>query len=96
MLVPIRRSTSCEWKGPARYFDVRAVGTVAPAAAWTYPAPTAGYEALVDHVAFYAQAMERCTVDGEVVVANEGSFYGGWVTSKVVGPFKGAAGTLHW
>ncbi|MDY7104432.1 MAG: DUF427 domain-containing protein [Actinomycetota bacterium] len=96
VLTPSDRTTFCEWKGPARYYDVRAGATVALAAAWTYPQPTPRFEALVDHVAFYAQAMERCTVDGEVVQPNEGSFYGGWVTSKVVGPFKGAAGTLHW
>ena len=28
--------------------------------------------------------------------SNPGSFYGGWITSKVVGPFKGAPGTLGW
>jgi uncharacterized protein (DUF427 family) len=36
------------------------------------------------------------TVDAGLVDPNEGSFYGGWITSKVVGPFKGAPGTIHW
>jgi len=40
--------------------------------------------------------MERCTVDGEVVRAQPGGFYGGWVTSQVVGPFKGDPGTMFW
>jgi len=26
----------------------------------------------------------------------EGGFYGGWITSRVVGPFKGGPGTLGW
>jgi hypothetical protein len=40
--------------------------------------------------------MDRCTVDGEEVVPQEGGFYGGWITSRVSGPFKGAPGTLGW
>ena len=35
-------------------------------------------------------------VDGEVVVAQAGGFYGGWITSGIVGPFKGEPGTLGW
>jgi len=31
-----------------------------------------------------------------VVTAQPGDFYGGWVTSHVVGPFKGAPGTMGW
>jgi hypothetical protein len=30
------------------------------------------------------------------VDAQEGDFYGGWITSDIVGPFKGAAGTWGW
>ena len=47
-------------------------------------------------MAFYAQKMDRCSVAGEVVQPNEGDFYGGWVTSKVVGPFKGGPGSWGW
>ena len=62
---------------------------MAPRAAWRYPQPSAGYEALGGHVAFYPGRMDRCTVDDETVVAQPGDFYGGWITSKVTGPFKG-------
>ena len=90
-------TTWCEFKGTASYFDVVGPsGRVEPRAAWHYPQPTAGYEALLDHVAFYPGRMDRCTVDGEEVVAQPGDFYGGWITSKVTGPFKGAAGTAGW
>ena len=68
----------------------------ASSAAWWYPTPWAGFEALVDHVAVYPGRMDSCEVDGEAVDAQEGDFYGGWVTSRVVGPFKGAPGTLGW
>ena len=95
-LIPSRTRTWCEWKGEASYFGIEAGGRTVADAAWTYIHPSPGFEALVDHVAFYAQLVDRCLVDGEVVRANEGSFYGGWITGDVVGPFKGAPGTRGW
>ncbi|WP_205305118.1 DUF427 domain-containing protein [Nocardioides sp. 616] len=65
-LQPVPGTTWCEFKGSASYFDVLCPsGRVVPRAAWHYPQPTAGYEALVGHVAFYPGRMDRCTVDGE-------------------------------
>jgi uncharacterized protein (DUF427 family) len=96
VLRPVEGSTWCEYKGPAAYFDLVAGAIIAPRAAWTYPRPTRGYEVLAGHVAVMPGAVDACTVDGEVVRPQEGGFYGGWVTSRVVGPFKGAPGTLGW
>jgi uncharacterized protein (DUF427 family) len=95
-LRPAEGSSWCEWKGAAAYYDVVAGGVVAARAAWSYPDPTPGFRALLDHVAVYPRAMERCTVDGEVVVPQPGGFYGGWVTADVVGPFKGGPGSTGW
>jgi uncharacterized protein (DUF427 family) len=89
-------SSLCEFKGTARYLDVRVGETVAPRAAYYYPEPWPGYEELRDRVAVYPGAMDSCEVDGELVTPQEGGFYGGWITSRVVGPFKGAPGTLGW
>jgi uncharacterized protein (DUF427 family) len=92
--------TWCEWKGTADYLDIvvpdELGGRVALAAGWRYPTPSHGFEAIAGHVAFYPGRVDECTVDGEVVSPNEGEFYGGWITSAVVGPFKGAAGTRGW
>ena len=96
LLVPIDRRTLCEWKGLASYFDLRAGDRVSPAAAWSYARPSAGYEAIRDHVAFYAGRVDAAFVDGELVTPQPGGFYGGWVTSDVVGPFKGEPGTEGW
>jgi uncharacterized protein (DUF427 family) len=99
-LRPAAGGSFCEWKGQAAYVDV--VGghpdrpVVAERAGWHYPTPTSAYVDLVGHVALYPGAMDRCTVDGEVVRAQPGGFYGGWVTSRVVGPFKGDPGTMSW
>lgn len=92
------RRTFCEFKGAAAYHDlVSPSGRIEVAAAWSYPEPTFGFELLVGHVALYPGRMDRCLVDGEVVRAVQGDFYGGWVTSEVVGPFKGeVAGSTWW
>ena len=96
VLRPIDGSTWCEWKGAAAYFDVVTDERTIAAGAWTYPTPTAQYRDLVDHVAIYPGKVDRCTVDDEVVQAQDGDFYGGWITSRVTGPFKGAPGTMGW
>lgn len=89
-------SSWCEFKGAAAYFDVVAGEVTAPRAAWTYPNPSPGFEAIVDHVAVMPAAMDECRVDDEVVRPQEGGFYGGWITSRVVGPFKGGPGSRFW
>jgi len=95
-LRPATGRSLCEWKGEAVYYDVVVGDAVAARAGWGYPRPDPPYAALLDHVAVYPAAMDRCTVDGEVVQPQPGGFYGGWVTSRVVGPFKGAPGTSFW
>ena len=99
LLITSPRRSMCEWKGVAEYADVVVPGAPAsrvPEACWTYPTPTRAYADLVGHWAFYAQKCDECWIDDEQVTSNEGSFYGGWVTCNVTGPFKGAPGTLHW
>lgn len=95
-LQPAPGSSACEWKGLASYLDVLGGGLRAARAAWTYPEPTPGFASLAGAVAVYPAAVDACTVDGEVVRPQDGGFYGGWVTDDVVGPFKGAPGTLGW
>ncbi len=99
-----RRGSICEFKGQASYWtvDISAAldapnpAALSPDAAWSYARPTPRFAALRDHLAFYASRVDECTVDGERVAAQPGDFYGGWITSAVTGPFKGAPGTLGW
>jgi uncharacterized protein (DUF427 family) len=86
----------CEWKGSADYLDVVSGDVVTPAAAWTYRAPLPAFAALRDYVSVYPGRMDRVTVDGEEVRAQDGGFYGGWITASVVGPFKGSPGSWGW
>lgn len=96
VLVPSAGDSWCEFKGRAKYLSVHGGNVVAERAAWFYPNPNTGYGDLAGRVAIYPSEMDECTVGGEVVTAQDGDFYGGWITSKVVGPFKGAPGTLGW
>ena len=96
------RRSFCEFKGVASYWDLELSSALAAAkapvhdVAWSYPQPTAPFADLRDHLAFYASRVDECTVDGERVQAQPGDFYGGWITSLVRGPFKGAPGTSGW
>lgn len=96
VLIPAPQTSFCEWKGHAVYFDVSAGGELLPGVAWSYLAPTAAFEALRDHVAFYAAPFDACFVGGERVTPQPGGFYGGWITSDLAGPFKGVPGSRFW
>ncbi len=98
-----RRGSFCEWKGVASYWtlDLRAFPgcedcVPVPEVAWSYGSPTQAFAPLAGYLAFYASRVDLCTVDGERVQSQPGDFYGGWITSRVRGPFKGAPGTGHW
>jgi uncharacterized protein (DUF427 family) len=95
-LVPAAGSSVCEWKGQAAYFDVVGGGRRAPRAAWTYPDPVPTYAVLAGHVAVMPGLVDACFVDSEQVRAQDGGFYGGWITDRVVGPFKGGPGSRGW
>lgn len=96
VLEQVALRTWCEFKGQAVYYDLVVGSQRAAAACWSYPQPAAGYEALAGRLTFYPQRVERITVDGETVRSVEGDFYGGWITSRVTGPFKGGPGTQGW
>jgi uncharacterized protein (DUF427 family) len=103
-----RRGSYCEFKGVASYWNLdvngmrRADGSLAegvpvvPGVGWSYATPTKGYAGLRDYLAIYASKVDACFVDDERVMAQAGDFYGGWITSSVTGPFKGAPGTMGW
>jgi len=95
LLVPAPGRSVCEWKGAARYFDLAVEGERLARVAWCYPEPSPAFAALAGHYAFYPRLLE-CYVDGERAEPQLGGFYGGWITSHVAGPFKGAPGTLGW
>lgn len=86
----------CEWKGKAQYFHLVIGGELIRNAAWFYPEPKESYAALKNHVAIYPSKVDECLVNGEKAKAQEGDFYGGWITKNIAGPFKGSPGSFGW
>lgn len=95
LLEPSSTSTFCEWKGRAAYWSVRGAERLIIDAGWSYPEPLPGFEPIAGYLSFYPAKLE-CVVGGETVKPQPGGFYGGWVTSEIVGPFKGEPGTGSW
>ncbi len=96
-LVRSNRQTFCEFKGIATYYTVKVGSRHAENAVWSYAKPSdPRYEPVSGYLGFYAGPMDRCTVNGEVVKPQDGNLYSGWITSNVVGPFKGGPGTWGW
>lgn len=89
-------SSFCEWKGDATYMDVKVNGETFERVGWRYSTPTPRFEAIRGYIAFYAAPFDTCTVRGEQVTPQPGGFYGGWITSKIIGPFKGTPGSWGW
>ena len=96
LLEQTEAASFCEWKGRARYFTIIGPNRRSENAAWCYVGPTETFAPIDGYLSFYANKVDACYVGEEQVQPQEGDFYGGWITSKVVGPFKGAPGTFGW
>lgn len=95
-LVLSSRQGVCEWKGRYDYYDIQLGGQILTQAVWRYFETTPNFQSMQGYYGFLARAMEACYVDDEQVVPQPGEFYGGWITSDIVGPFKGGPGTWGW
>ncbi|HWH76745.1 MAG TPA: DUF427 domain-containing protein, partial [Candidatus Binatus sp.] len=85
----------CEWKGTAKYWTLESSAPNHEAVAWSYPIARAPYELLSGYYSFYPGRVE-CFVNDQRVRPQPGSFYGGWMTDEIVGPWKGEPGTESW
>ena len=98
-LQPAARQTWCEWKGTADYVDYvdpDGVGRAVRWIGWRYRDPLPGFEAIRDHMAFYAGKVDEAWVGDERATPQPGLYYGGWVTKMVRGPIKGVPGSEGW
>jgi len=96
VLIENPKVSMCEYKGVAKYYDIVVEGKVAQQSAWQYPEAQGNFSCIQRSVAVYAHMMDACFVNDMKVNAQEGSFYGGWITPNIVGPFKGGSGTWGW
>lgn len=86
----------CEWKGQASYFCLVVGDRRVDRAAWCYHHPSPAFQEIAHYIAFYPSKLEGCYLDGKLVEAQPGDFYGGWISDDIVGPFKGGPGTWGW
>jgi uncharacterized protein (DUF427 family) len=91
-LVRSAASSSCEWKGTARHFDVGD----AREAAWCYPDPYPEFAAIRDWLSFLPARLEACFIGDVRAAPQPGGYYGGWVTPDLVGPIKGGPESGSW
>jgi uncharacterized protein (DUF427 family) len=74
-LEPSDRHTRCPKKGEASYHTLRVGDRVEEAAAWYYPDPLAGAEAIKDHLAFYFHRMDHWFEEDTEVFAHAKDIY---------------------
>ena len=97
VLIPIHWKTLCEWKGEAEYFDIKSTdGRISKKGAWSYSSPSQDFIKIIGYVAIYPNSVDSCLLNNEEVKSQDGDFYGGWITSDIVGPFKGGVGSFGW
>lgn len=84
-------SFHCEWKGISKELSLPS----AEQAGWVLEGVYPEFAELSGWYAFYPQYL-GCFIDQERVGAQPGGYYGGWVTTDLVGPIKGAPGTEGW
>lgn len=95
-LVAVPGQSWCEFKGNAQYWSLEVEGRQSVRAAWSYDRPSNAFGNIAGHFAFYATRVDECWIGDERVVPQEGDFYGGWITSQIIGPFKGGPGSQEW
>jgi uncharacterized protein (DUF427 family) len=96
LLAPTPTSTHCEWKGDATYWTLTVGARRVEDLAWSYEAPLPGFESIMGHLAFYASRVDEAWVGDQRATPQPGGFYGGWLTSRIVGPVKGEPGSRGW
>ena len=95
-LIPTVRTSFCEWKGKARYYDLVSGGKTAKQAVWSYDDPVEAFSPITGYLAFYVGLMDECRVGEVLATPQAGGFYGGWVTPNLDGRIKGEPGTEGW
>lgn len=96
LLSPGTGRSVCEWKGRATYHALDVGRRHVEDAAWSYEDPTPAFAPIASHLAFHPARVDEAWVGDEQATAQEGGFYGGWITSWIRGPFKGPPGTMGW
>lgn len=94
IMIKTDKTSRCEWKGKAIYWNILVDGDKIINAAWSYQTPFDDYKEIAGYFCFYPKKVQ-CFVDGEKVRPQPGGFYGGWITDEIVGPVKGESNNTY-
>src|SRR5262249_28046577 len=79
-------TSTCPWKGQARYYHVTGDGKINRDAAWYHPHPSPAAGAIAGHVAFWRGVRVECVPGGE------GETAAGRATARPAGSAPGCTG----
>jgi len=82
--------STCEWKGLAQAITIDGAEI-----GWRYVQMFPAFKELYLWMSFYPSKVD-CYLDNQLVQAQPGGYYGGWVTNDLVGPIKGNPGSQGW
>ena len=95
-ILPWAGHSLCEFTGRASYLSINIDRNLNSNGMWPYADPRQACAAIADELSFYVHKVDECRVVRIKVVAQDESIYGGWITSNLIGHFKGEPGTLVW
>lgn len=88
-LQAVDHATYCKHTGTATYYDIVINHAHSEKAAWTYADPRPAYQAIAGYIAFYPSRVTACYIGEEQAHSQLATYYGGWITRAIVGPFAG-------
>ena len=91
-LIPVYGDKVCECSGLIRSWTIDVFGIRSERAAWSCSNPTETYRVIKGCYAFYPSRVDACWVGSDRARSQDDDVYGGWITPRIAGPFKGIAG----
>jgi uncharacterized protein (DUF427 family) len=80
-------TSTCPWKGRARYYDVSVDGAVNPGAAWDYPRPRPAASVIAGHVAcWHGVRVERVPGPSQEPGSGTGRGLAGRILARLLRP----------
>jgi len=94
-LIPVYGDRISDYLGLVRSWTLDVFGIRSENAARSCPKPPEAFQAIKGCYAFYPSRVDGCWVGSDRARAQDDDHHGGWITPRIVGPFKSAAGTAN-
>lgn len=91
-LIPVYGDKICNYVGLLRSWTLDVFGIRSEHAAWSCPNPPEAYQVIKGCYSFCPSRVDECWVGLDRARALDDEFAGGWITPRIVGPFKSKRG----